>query len=1413
MTAMHPIQPKGSPHTSTDGGGTPVASFQTRIRLNPSTTSLAMSARSPNLALATETGICIVNLHDRAQSAQMIPYHNHADVSEMQWSPHTGSSHLLASTQSSHKVLIWDTQASTDQKAVSYVFRGHTRAVSSLHWSPLDPQMLATSSFDGYIYTWDLRAGDRPASKFCGWKVVNHIRWSPSDEHTFVTSQDTNLQIWDTRKPVMISDTHTGHSKKICGLDWSPMQNNELITWSLDEQVKFWNTRQIHQPLRMISAGVPIWRARFTPFGAGVVTLPQQVEKSPCLWRSRFGSVSRQGSTDGYLSPAMSVSGEMGATKPVHTFEQCFDVARDFFWNFETSKDGEDAVQLVTWYRNQQLHLQTVPRHILAYIGYSPRVPKSAAATPRYNYSSIGTGNEQSHPDLPYEPVASLLVHSDNKPDGLGLHNFSQYSGDASFEANQGLMPISGAELLRIEIAELGNNHGVAVKQIDGLVCTITSSNSMALADSSITQEGQFASPAQDQQPSFVVPPLEIELYFEADYPERGPDIKSNHGEVFQSLIENLRLIISSCEHRREGCLFQLVDYIRHRESAENSPLKGGEMSQSSLGLIDGQILGTAESQQPRPWQINSVVAVPASDDEASLSSDEDSTGQPGMFSIVDAAHRSKPNTPVNKSDNTPYPRLSSAVFSPSGKLVYFHSRIPSPKSQNWSVVVKLAKSSKYLSRRFDCQPETYELYLSYCKFLRLKHPTSYSFLANPAAAVAVAPPATTGFGFNPSVAIGHPVVSADPADPGSLEISAHEDPMKTLDSWAHDDIDGEVPQLLWEEMNRFENIRPADVLAMLAQKEANAAPHAAPHAAAPPAPPAAVEWATAQHGSPNPLVDPTEAAAAALDPQNDSRSSSPHPEVGADVDAGADAGADAWTDADAVSSHAIDIVPKIIQTDGFSVQSLDTDAYIPTKAAKKQLALPVTIKNLQRLEDFDKELAERYILSGDDLASICLHNANVAKSLDRPDLFKIWGMASLIVGEDSELNETQSRLGKAVSSRSKDPIRRESSVAQARDKKPSGSGSVLFLGANPIGWHLVKAIYTHLRRVRDYQTLAMLSCIFSTCYNKSTHSTPVETIAHVVDGHVRPTVRPEAKPFKPKARSQRWSDIVRRASSESVEVNSSNEEQPAGSEPRSIFGTFKVPQSPADAFLDMTGVRSLAGREATYPNPKPASKDAVAYRQFPGSNALRQRSVNVRSLNSPAAIGSEGAGIAEETSAPTRRIKLEILPSSAEGQANIDSSHEASNRSQFLKYSEIGAGEFNKWKLIYANVLYQWGFLDKSAEVLQYMRDSPESKERSMQSTFAFGLRCPHCGAEKSKGTPNGQSQTDDGKCSKCNQLLKLQCSICQLPCPKGLTTFCMVCGHGGHIDHLRGWFRQSSDCPTGCGCRCGDYGPGDAV
>lgn len=82
------------------------------------------------------------------------------------------------------------------------------------------------------------------------------------------------------------------HRSKIYGVDWSRTSPSELVTCSLDSSIKRFSTtslpppnassinpaheKPMTEPLDMIYTAQPVWRARYLPFGHGVLSLPQR---------------------------------------------------------------------------------------------------------------------------------------------------------------------------------------------------------------------------------------------------------------------------------------------------------------------------------------------------------------------------------------------------------------------------------------------------------------------------------------------------------------------------------------------------------------------------------------------------------------------------------------------------------------------------------------------------------------------------------------------------------------------------------------------------------------------------------------------------------------------------------------------------------------------------------------------------------------------------------------------------------------------------------------------------------------------------------------------------------------------------------------------------------------------------------
>lgn len=95
----------------------------------------------------------------------------------------------------------------------------------------------------------------------------------------------------------------------------------------------------------------------------------------------------------------------------------------------------------------------------------------------------------------------------------------------------------------------------------------------------------------------------------------------------------------------------------------------------------------------------------------------------------------------------------------------------------------------------------------------------------------------------------------------------------------------------------------------------------------------------------------------------------------------------------------------------------------------------------------------------------------------------------------------------------------------------------------------------------------------------------------------------------------------------------------------------------------------------------------------------------------------------------------------------------------------------YDNFKRAYAEMLYRWGLIDHRAKLLKY---SPN------YDTFRgveIVTECLACAKE-----------TQASVCRDCHKPL-LRCTLCRLPV-RGAANGCLLCGHGGHTEHLRLWF-----------------------
>lgn len=150
--------------------------------------------------------------------------------------------------------------------------------------------------------------------------------------HLLATAHDGDLRIWDQRKGSCPLQYITAHNSRVHGINWSHRQETHLTTASQDGSVKYFDINNPRSLERMIKTNSPFWRARYTPFADGLVTVivpNMRDENSLLLWNNSC------------------------QTQPICSFVGHTDVVLDFAFRPKRSNDSD--WELITWSRDQTL--------------------------------------------------------------------------------------------------------------------------------------------------------------------------------------------------------------------------------------------------------------------------------------------------------------------------------------------------------------------------------------------------------------------------------------------------------------------------------------------------------------------------------------------------------------------------------------------------------------------------------------------------------------------------------------------------------------------------------------------------------------------------------------------------------------------------------------------------------------------------------------------------------------------------------------------------------------------------------------------------------------------------------------------------------------------------------------------------
>ncbi|KAK7738986.1 hypothetical protein SLS53_005882 [Cytospora paraplurivora] len=325
--------------------------------------SATISPSGRDVALASPEGLAIIDLDSpysppRRLSSHGLPWL----VVDVQWSPFAMRDYWVAST-ANHRCLVWNLNLRDDSTsgAIEHSLQGHSRAITDINFSAHHPDLLATCAVDGYVHCWDLRRPRQPALTFCDWFAgATQVKYCRQDPFIIASSHDRWLHIWDERKSSEPLRSISAHTSKIYGIDWNRFIPTSIVTCSLDKSIKFWDySKPEDDPERVIRTDFPVWRARHTPFGSGLLAMPQNEPGNLYLFDRR-------------THPDTPKDGPVG---PVATFEGHGDhKVKEFLWRSRgtITDDGIDdrEFQMVSWGEDNKLRLTRPEPSVFESVGY-----------------------------------------------------------------------------------------------------------------------------------------------------------------------------------------------------------------------------------------------------------------------------------------------------------------------------------------------------------------------------------------------------------------------------------------------------------------------------------------------------------------------------------------------------------------------------------------------------------------------------------------------------------------------------------------------------------------------------------------------------------------------------------------------------------------------------------------------------------------------------------------------------------------------------------------------------------------------------------------------------------------------------------------------------------------------------------
>ncbi len=259
---------------------------QLRRMLNMTVHAVTWSPGSHHLAAATGNQIFFLNAQNGMTEAHSTHTH-HATVTTLAWSPQQPQ--MLVSGGLDKLAVVWNTQNFRPQ----IFFRQHTAGILSAAWAA-DGQTIGTSSQGGVVRVWNGASGQQVHDFFFDGAVsMNSLAFEPGGARLAAGGMDGVLRLWPSGltcqqmgngnmqgqcmdKPQRL----TGHTQAIRAVAWSP-DGRLLATGGDDGKLLIWSPAQSQMPLLKIQQQAPVLAISWSPDGKRIAAA---VGNTVALW-------------------------------------------------------------------------------------------------------------------------------------------------------------------------------------------------------------------------------------------------------------------------------------------------------------------------------------------------------------------------------------------------------------------------------------------------------------------------------------------------------------------------------------------------------------------------------------------------------------------------------------------------------------------------------------------------------------------------------------------------------------------------------------------------------------------------------------------------------------------------------------------------------------------------------------------------------------------------------------------------------------------------------------------------------------------------------------------------------------------------------------------------------------------------